>query len=164
MTPEQLERRACTREAVEASRPEWFPEDETWDPFFPEVRAHMSPSRVWDWGKRICQDCPDDVKNACLELGRSEPHGVWGGTAPKERGAKGLRGGPYTAPSIADTAESWVGVMSGWFTAGDLARVSGADPQAHTTSIKARLYTLAARGVLKQRVDETGVDVFRRTT
>jgi WhiB family redox-sensing transcriptional regulator len=46
----------------------------------------------------ICEQCP--VQKGCLELGRYEDWGIWGGTTPEQRGAppreesRGRRHGP----------------------------------------------------------------------
>lgn len=60
-----LERAAC------AGKPtEWF---------FPS----RSTQRMYADGKRVCAACP--VRVECLDAGRDEPVGLWGGLSPGER-------------------------------------------------------------------------------
>ena len=35
------------------------------------------------YARLVCSSCP--VQAACLEAGRNEPEGIWGGTLPDER-------------------------------------------------------------------------------
>lgn len=162
MTPEQGSRRACTDAAVEATRPASLDPNERWDPFFPDIGPGRTPSNMWDEGKSICRQCPHDVRKACLELGASEPYGLWGGKSPRERGAQSLRGGPRAASSVADRAASWVGAMVGEWTIADLAAVAGLSQTDSWTNVRNRLMRLAEEGTLAHRVDETGTSVFRR--
>lgn len=53
----------------------WFPPHKE-DRDYPESYYH-------DVAKMVCERCP--VKDNCLELGREEEHGVWGGWTGKER-------------------------------------------------------------------------------
>ncbi|MFD7985463.1 WhiB family transcriptional regulator [Kitasatospora indigofera] len=53
------------------------------DVFFPEVGDEVGAARA----RRICAGCP--VRSACLAyaLAADEPHGIFGGLDPKERGS-----------------------------------------------------------------------------
>ena len=67
------------------------------DVFFPEDGDEVGAARA----KRICAGCP--VRSACLALALAtdEPHGIFGGLDPTERGAWSRK----TAAAVALTPE-----------------------------------------------------------
>jgi len=54
----------------------WFP------PSFKEDRT-APESQYYEIAKMVCEQC--SVVDSCRDLGSEEDHGVWGGTAPKDR-------------------------------------------------------------------------------
>lgn len=51
--------------------------------FFPE--ASETALYTNSVAKSVCEGCPLDLKDKCLEAGLNEAYGVWGGLDPKER-------------------------------------------------------------------------------
>ena len=51
-------------------------------PLFKEDRTSPE-SAYYRLGKLVCENCP--IKEKCLEHGKSEDYGLWGGHTPKER-------------------------------------------------------------------------------
>lgn len=161
MTPEQRERRACTPAAVAASRPEDLDDDERWDPFFPEPRPGVSNRQAWEAGRKICAQCPPDVRSACFEIGRNEPHGMFGGMTARERGSHHRRGGPLEL-TASDRVEAAALRMTGEFTVGDVMRAAGVDTDTSVTLSKAKMRRLAEIGVFVRRIDDRGRGIYRK--
>ena len=63
MTPDQRSKAACAGKDPDL----WFPE-----------KGQSSAN-----AKAICEGCP--VRSECLEYGKLEAFGIWGGTTPAER-------------------------------------------------------------------------------
>lgn len=161
MTPEQRARRACTPAAVAATRPEWLGDDERWDPFFPEPKPGHAVRWVYDVGAGICGSCPVDVKAACLSIGQDEPHGMFGGLTPRQRGSHYKRGGAF-ATTFPDRVEAAAVALNGEFSTLDAVMAAGGTNDDHTPEARARVRRLVEAGVLSCRIDDLGRYLFRR--
>lgn len=114
----------------------------------------------WKTARAICAECPPRVRVACLALGQSEPHGMWGGKTPRERGTQYMSGGPRQDASIADRAAAVARAMPGNWTVRALLRALDMSYKEHTAASRGIKRAVDAGWIVEVTID--GQRYYRR--